>query len=56
MFKHSHDIAVKRGADVEVCELAALFHDMAMVADFGPRDEHEKYGAQMAHSVLTELN
>lgn len=55
VFKHSHDMAIKRGADVEVCELAALFHDMAMVADFGPRDEHEKYGAKMAHSVLSEL-
>lgn len=56
VFKHSHDMAITRGADVEVCELAALFHDMAMVADFGPRDEHEKYGAQMARSMLTELN
>lgn len=55
VFKHSHDMAVNRGADIEVCELSALFHDMAMVADFGPRDEHEKYGAQMARSILTEL-
>lgn len=55
VFKNAHDLAVKRGADVEVCELAALFHDMAMVADFGPREEHEKYGAQMARSMLTEL-
>ena len=54
VFKHSQDMAIKRGADVEVCELAALFHDMAMVADFGPREEHEKYGAQMAHSILTD--
>jgi uncharacterized protein len=55
VFKYAHELAEKRGADVEICELAALFHDMAMVADFGPRDEHEKYGAQMARSLLTEL-
>ena len=55
VFKHSHNMAVKRGADVEVCELAALFHDMAMAADFGPRDDHANYGAQMAHSILTEM-
>lgn len=55
VFKHAHDLAIKRGGDVEVCELSALFHDMAMVADFGPRDEHEKYGAQMARSMLMEL-
>ena len=56
VFKNAHDLAIKRGADVEICELSALFHDMAMVADFGPRDEHEKYGAQMARSMLTELS
>ena len=56
VFKHSHDLAIKRGGDIEVCELAALFHDMAMVANFGPRAEHEQYGAKMAHSILTELN
>lgn len=55
VFQHAHDMAIKRGADVEVCELAALFHDMAMVADFGPRDDHEKYGAQMAHDILRAM-
>jgi len=56
VFRHSHDLAIKRGADVEVCELAALFHDMAMVANNGPRDEHEQYGAKMAVSMLIELD
>lgn len=56
VFKHSHDMAIKRGADIEVCELAALLHDIAMAADFGPREDHANYGAQMAHSILTELN
>lgn len=55
VFQNARDLAIKRDADIEVCELAALFHDMAMVANFGPRDEHEQYGAQMANSVLTEL-
>lgn len=55
VFMHAHELAIKRGADIEVCELSALFHDMAMVADFGPREEHEIYGAKMAHDVLTEL-
>jgi uncharacterized protein len=56
VFQNAHNLAIKRKANVEICELAALFHDMAMVADFGPRDEHEKYGAQMARSMLAELN
>ena len=56
VFLHARELALKRKADVEVCELAALFHDMAMVAGFGPRTEHEKYGAQMARSVLNELD
>lgn len=55
VYRYAHDLAIKRGADVEICELGALFHDMSKVANFGPRDEHEKYGAQMARSILTEL-
>ena len=55
VFKHAHDLAVTRGADVEICELGALFHDMAMPAEFGPREEHEQYGAKMARSILTEF-
>lgn len=51
-----NDLAIKRGGDVEACELAALFHDMAMVANFGSREEHEQYGAKMAVSTLTELD
>lgn len=55
VFQNAHDLAIKRGADVEICELGALFHDMAIVADFGTREEHEIYGAKMARSMLTEL-
>lgn len=55
VFSHSHNMAVKRNADVEICELSALFHDMAMVADFGPREEHEIYGAKMARDMLEEM-
>lgn len=55
VFQNAHDLAVKRGADVEICELGALFHDMAMAAEFGPREEHEIYGAKMARSILSEL-
>ena len=56
VYQHAHELAEKRGADIEVCELSALFHDMAMPAEFGPREEHEKYGAKMARDMLTELN
>ena len=56
VFKHSRDMAIKRSADIEVCELAALFHDMAMVANFGSRDEHEIYGAKMVRDILAKLN
>jgi len=56
VFQNAQKLAIKHNADMEICELAALFHDMSMVAEVGPKEEHPKYGAQMAHAILTELN
>lgn len=56
VFKHAGDLARKYNADIEVCELAALLHDIAMPAENGPREEHHIYGAQMAQEILSELN
>lgn len=55
VFQNSKMLAAKRGADVEICELAALFHDMSMPAEFGPREKHEIYSAKMARSLLIDM-
>ena len=52
--------AIKLGkeydADVEIVELGALLHDIAMPSEYGPREEHHIYGAKIAEQLLKELN
>ena len=54
--KNSVELANKYGADVEIVELGALLHDIAMPSEFGPREEHNVYGVQIADELLTKLN
>ena len=45
-----------RGADIEIVELGALLHDIAMPSEYGEREQHHIYGAEIAEQLLTELN
>ena len=54
--KNSVELAKKYDADVEIVELGALLHDIAMPSEIGPREEHNVYGAKIADELLTELN
>ena len=58
--KYVVDDAVKLakdyGADVEIVELGALLHDIAMPSEYGDREEHHIYGAEIAEELLTKLN
>lgn len=54
--KNSIELAKKYGADVEIVELGALLHDIAMPSELGPREEHNVYGVQIADELLTQLN
>lgn len=58
--KYVVDNAVKLakdyGADVEIVELGALLHDIAMPSEYGDREEHHIYGAEIAEELLTKLN
>ena len=38
--KNSVNLARKYHADVEIVELGALLHDIAMPSEIGPREEH----------------
>lgn len=49
-------LAKEYGADIEIVELGALLHDIAMPSEIGPRDEHNIYGAKIADELLTKLN
>jgi HD superfamily phosphodiesterase len=50
--RHAKELAQANGADAEVCELAALGHDISMPAGIGPREEHEKYSAEITKEIL----
>lgn len=52
--KNAVELAKQYNADVEIVELGALLHDIAMPSEIGPREEHHIYGAQIAEELLTQ--
>ena len=50
------ELAKKYGADIEIVELGALLHDIAMPSEYGEREQHHIYGAEIAEQLLIELN
>lgn len=54
--KNAIELAKKYNADVEIVELGALLHDIAMPSEYGPREEHNVYGVEIAEEVLTKMN
>lgn len=49
-------LANEYGADVEIVELGALLHDIAMPSEYGEREQHHIYEAEIAEQLLTELD
>ncbi len=54
--KNAKELANIYNADLEIVELAALLHDIAMPSRIGPREEHHIYGSQIAEELLTKYN
>jgi len=50
------DLARKYNADKEIVELAAMLHDIALVAKIGTRGEHHIKSAEIAQEVLQKYN
>lgn len=44
--KNTVKLARKYDADVQIVELGALLHDIAMPSEIGPREGHNIYGAK----------
>lgn len=53
---HAVILANQCHADVEIVELGALPHDISMPSEYGERSEHHAYSAEMAVTLLSELN
>ncbi len=54
--KNAIDLAKEYKADVEIVELGALLHDIAMPSEYGHREEHNVYGVKIADELLTKFN
>ncbi|MCI8352356.1 MAG: HD domain-containing protein [Clostridia bacterium] len=54
--KNAVELAKKYEADVEIVELGALLHDIAIPSEIGPKEEHNIYGKEIADELLTKLN
>ncbi len=53
---NSIELAQKYNADIEIVELGALLHDISMPSEYGEREKHNIYGAEIAEKLLTESN
>lgn len=49
------ELAKKYDADIEIVELGAILHDIAMPSEIGPREKHNVYGVKIADELLTDL-
>lgn len=54
--KEAVDLALKYNADVEIVELSALLHDIALISKPGTRSEHHITGAKLAENMLAKFD
>ena len=54
VIKNACMLAERYGADRDVVEVAAIFHDYADLLDFANRDNHHILGAELAEGVLLQ--
>lgn len=54
VIKNACMLAEKYGADKDIVEIAALFHDYADLIDFDNRDNHHILGANLAEEILLD--
>ena len=53
--KEAKELAKKYGADIEIVELGALLHDVALMANVGERKDHHINGANIARDILNKV-
>lgn len=54
VIKNACMLAEKYGADRDVVEVAAIFHDYADLLDFANRENHHILGAELAEGILKQ--
>lgn len=56
VYLNGHKLAEERNADIEIVDLATILHDVARVMQYGPIEEHNIYGAEVAEKILKKYN
>ncbi len=56
VIKNACMLADRYGANKDIVEVAALFHDFADLLDFANRENHHILGAELAEEILTKDN
>lgn len=54
--KNAKYLAKKYHADLEIVELGALLHDIAIITENGPREKHHLYGKDLAEQLLQKYH
>lgn len=49
-------LAKKYRADLEIVELSCLLHDISLSSNYGTREEHHIYGAEIADKLLNKYD
>lgn len=53
--KEAKELALKYNADLEIVELGALLHDVALMSNVGERKDHHINGANIARDILKRI-
>ena len=56
VIKYAKMLALKRDADVEIVEIAALLHDIASISNPKEVKEHHVHGQRYAQEILSKLD
>ncbi len=56
VYKEAVDLAKKYNADIEIVQLGALLHDIALIRQIGDRKDHHINGKIIAEKILSEYS
>jgi len=56
VYREATNLAKKYGADLEIVQLGALLHDIALLEKVGTKADHHINGEKLAKQILSEYN
>lgn len=56
VYREATELAKKYGADLEIVQLGALLHDIALLEKIGAKADHHENGKKLAEQILRKYN